>query len=122
MNEKVEKQLKKVRTIAPLLVVSEVLFLGSVIVLFNFGYYKEPFGFIIVGTLAIGFFWLFLQQKILKETYKEMLDYKFDNLEKSVAKSSDNLLDSLTRESTELIDDEEFDLSKISKKTDEELV
>ena len=121
MNEKVDRQMKRSKSIAPFLAVSEAIFIGLNIVSFVLGYSPQV-GFIIAGTLAIGFFWLFIQQKIIKETYKELLDYKFDNLEKSVAKSSDNLLENLTRESTELIDDNDFDITKVFNKTDEDLV
>lgn len=122
MNDpELNKKLKQSARVSLYLGVSEGVFVLLVGLAFIFDY-PQQFGFIIAGSLAIGFFWLFIQQKIIKSTYKLMLDYKFEDLSKSVAKSSDNLLDNLTRESTELVDDEEFDITKVKDKKDSELV
>jgi len=121
MNEELEKRLKRSKSIVYLSVISLAIWLSTNIVLFLTGN-AQQFGFIIVGSLAISLFWVALQQKIIKNTYKQMLDYKFDDLQKNVKKSSDHLLDNLTKESTELVNDFDFDITKLKGKKDSDLI
>lgn len=122
MNDReLDRKLKQSSRTSLYLALSEGVFVVFVVLAFVFEH-PQQFGFIIAGSLAIGFFWLFIQQKIIKSTYKLMLDYKFEDLSKNVKKSSDNLLDNLTRESTELIDSDDFDITKVKNKKDSELV
>jgi hypothetical protein len=122
MNDpELNKKLKQSGRVSLYLVISEVVFLISYVTAFTMGY-GQSIGFVTAGTLAIAFFWLFIQQKIMKNTYKLMLDYKFEDLSKNVKKSSDKLLDNLTQESTELIDEPDFDITKLKGKKDSDLV
>lgn len=122
MNEKeINRQLKRSSKIGTWLIITESVFIGFSIALYYIGF-PQQVGFIIVGSLAIGFFWLFIQQKILKDTYKELLDYKFENLEKVVKTSSNSILDSLSKESTEVVDDFDFDIKHVKNKKDSELI
>lgn len=123
MNDpELDRKLKQSSRTSLYLALSEGVFLVFVVLAFVFEH-PQQFGFIIAGSLAIGFFWLFIQQKIIKSTYKLMLDYKFENLEKNVEKSSNDLLENLSRESTEVVDDlDDFDITKVKNKKDSELV
>jgi hypothetical protein len=122
LNEKeINRQLKRSSKIGTWLIITESVFIGFSIALYYIGF-PQQVGFIIVGSLAIGFFWLFIQQKILKDTYKELLDYKFENLEKVVKTSSNSILDSLSKESTEVVDDFDFDIKHVKNKKDSELI
>lgn len=122
MKKNLDLQLARSSHIPLLLAISEGVFLALATLLFVLGY-PQQIGFIIVGSMAIGFFWLFIQQRIIKQTYKTMLDYKFENLEKNVEKSSNDLLENLSRESTEVVDDlDDFDITKVKNKKDSELI
>jgi len=125
MNDELKSDLDKSVSnsgkIPKIMMINVAVFLGSIALLFINGV-EIPVGVTASGSVAICCFWLFIQQKIIANSYKKLLDYKFDRLEKTVKKSEDEFLRKLSDETTEIIDDPDFDITQLSKKKDEDLV
>lgn len=77
----------------------------------------------IIGCLAIGFFWLFVQQKMISNIYLSILNSYLGIIKKDSDQQHKEVMDQLSKESTEVMDSSDIpnikDLSKA--KTDEEL-
>ncbi len=82
---------------------------------------SHNYGLIIAGVFAIGFFWLFIQQKMITNIYLSILSSYL-----GLTKTEENkqVMEHLAKESTEEIDPDEIpSIKELSKaKSDEELI
>lgn len=115
--------LERAGRIRTYLLISEIIWIAfaTIVSVWQDNY---AFGLIIAGVFAIGFFWLFIQQKMITSIYLSILSSYLGLAKTESTKQNKEMMNQLSKESTEVIEPDDIpnikDLSKA--KSDEELI